>query len=208
MRKFMDLSRQKIGRLLVIKRADNNKHGNVQFECKCDCGKTIIVAASHLRNGNTRSCGCLKSEYVSDKNRTHNLSKTRLYGVWGALVQRCRNPRNADYHLYGGRGITLCDEWLDFENFHRWALDQGYNENAEYGSMTIDRIDVNRGYCPENCRFANAIEQANNKRTNRKFLFDNEYLTIAQIAGCLNVPYHRLYRAMKRNNWMIPEGKI
>lgn len=208
MRKFEDLSGQKFGRLLVLERAENNKHGNVQFLCQCDCGSSVVIPSAHLKNGNTRSCGCFKREYVTEKNMKHGLTRTRLYGVWGALVQRCCNPNNADYALYGGRGISLCEDWRDFQKFHDWAFSAGYDESAEYGQKTLERIDVNKGYCPENCTFANSSVQANNKRTNRKFLFDNEMLTISQIAGCLNVPYRRLYYAMKRNNWQIPEGEI
>ena len=157
-RQNIDITGQRFGRLEVIKRVENNKFNNTQYLCRCDCGNEIIIPGSHLRNGNTSSCGCYKREYVIKKNTKHNLSKTRLYSVWGALVQRCENPKNADYNLYGGRGIKLTESWRDYQGFHKWATQNGYDETRPYGEQTLERINVDGDYSPDNCKFASLSE--------------------------------------------------
>lgn len=178
MAKALDLTGQRFGRLTVIERAENNKRGNTMWLCKCDCGNTTIVQGTLLKSHASQSCGCLhqeilrqgrESSYRAERARasrtTHGKSNFRLYAVWSSMIQRCYNPKSGRYKHYGARGITVCDEWRnDFSAFYNWAMANGYDENAPYGQCTLDRIDVNGNYRPENCRWVDMKTQRQNQR--------------------------------------------
>jgi len=162
MAKLIDLSGHRFERLLVIAKG-KAKYGTRAFwRCRCDCGNEIVVSAQSLRTGATKSCGCLSSEMTSLRNEKHGFAKKeKLYDVWKSMRQRCCNKRNKNYQNYGGRGISVCDEWKDYIVFRSWALGNGYRDG-----LSIDRVDVNGNYEPSNCRWASDLVQANNTRRN------------------------------------------
>ena len=178
-RTLEDLTGQRFGRLTVIKRVPYK--GLTRWLCRCDCGNEIEAFGNNLKRGHTISCGCYRDESRIKVKTTHGYANTRIYGVWGKMKGRCYRKTSPDYPRYGGRGITMCDEWRDNPvAFIEWAYANGYREDAKYGECTIDRIDVEKGYSPENCRIVNEKVQANNRRSNRIVEHNGESKTMAQ----------------------------
>lgn len=162
MSKRIDLQGKRFGRLLVVSREQNSSNGHARWKCVCDCGNEKVVSSDSLRSGRTISCGCYNTERFIKENRqvTHGLRKHKLYGVWRSMKERCVCETHYAYKDYGARGITVCKEWLnDFKVFYDWAMNNGYKEG-----LTIDRINNNSGYYPENCRWVTMEIQNKNKR--------------------------------------------
>ena len=164
MSKLIDLTGKQFGLLTVLNRSAE-KAVRVKWHCICQCGNEITVEGQHLRNGATISCGCYHKEDLSKRRKKHGYSETRLYSIWYGIKCRCLMKNHIAYAYYGGRGISICDDWLDFTKFRGWALSNGYSENLE-----IDRIDNNSGYEPSNCRWVTHAENMKNLRCqNEKF---------------------------------------
>lgn len=191
MRAKIDMIGRRFGNLVVISEA-GKKDRQFAWVCRCDCGKTTEpIRGTSLRNGDTRSCGC--KHYKGDSNRKHSGSKERLYGVFLGMHRRCEQESDISFARYGGRGITVCNEWSDYAKFRDWALKNGYNPLAKRGECTLDRIDNNKGYSPQNCCWATNKEQSNNRRSNVFAEINGETKNLAQWASENGLKYGTIY---------------
>lgn len=182
-RRLEDLTGQRFGRLVALRRDMESTSKLTKWICKCDCGNECSVIANNLKRGHTISCGCFREEVRPKQRFVHGYRHTRIYAVYSKIKERCINPKNPSYPRYGGRGITLCDEWMnDAKAFCEWAYEHGYKEDAKYGECTVDRIDNNKGYSPDNCRIVNEKVQANNRRSNMFIEHNGETKTLQQWA--------------------------
>lgn len=199
-RHVIDLTGQRFGRLVVIGRADppRDLRRRARWRCICDCGREVEVYGFNLSNGNTASCGCLQVERSTAASTTHGQSGSRLYVTWRDMLQRCENPHNPRYSNYGERGIAVCEEWHIFTNFMQWAERTGYQDD-----LTIDRIDVNEGYNPVNCRWATVREQNRNKRNNVLITYCGITRCLADWAITLGIHPVTLWERIFRYHWDI-----
>lgn len=187
---YEDLTGMRFGKLTVIETAENtsktDKHK--RWMCLCDCGNYAVKSSAHLKDGNAKSCGCIN----------HGLSKTRVFSVWRSMKDRCCNKSNNQYKNYGERGITICEEWRkDFLSFYSWSMNNGYADN-----LTIDRIDNNKGYSPDNCRWSTMKEQQNNRRNNHKLTYNGKTQTLSEWADEIGVKQNTLLYRFKRG-WTV-----
>lgn len=187
-----DITGQRFGSLTVKKYLGRSK-----WLCVCDCGKETEATTSHIRSGHTKSCGCRRVYVTGEVHRKHGETKSRLYCVWQKMRSRCRRTSDKSFDRYGGRGIQVCEEWArSFEAFAKWAHENGYAEN-----LSIDRIDNDKGYSPDNCRWTDSTEQANNRRSNRLITHNGQTKTLAQWAREKGVRPRTIARRLDRWKW-------
>ena len=197
-----NLSGKRFGRPVVINRATDNisKSGykTAMWNCVCDCGNTKIIRGKSLTAGVTKSCGCYAKELKSKANKKHGENGTRLYAIWDSMRQRCYNKKHHAYHNYGGRGISVCEEWDDYSNFKSWAIKNGYDNYAPRGKYTLDRVNVNEGYSPNNCRWVDMKIQSNNKRNTITVNFQGSSHTLKEWAAITGIKYETLWARYHR----------
>lgn len=196
----MQMIGQKFGRLTVIEELPERKNGLIVYKCQCKCGKYTNVIGRELRRGHTKSCGCL----IHDTITKHGKADTRLYSIYQNMLGRCYNKNNPRYKDWGGRGIKVCDEWLnDFQAFYDWAMNNGYKEN-----LTIDRIDNNKGYTPSNCQWLTLYEQSQNRRNTLNVRYHNKVQSISKWINELNLSVTRptIYNRLIKLGWNVEDA--
>jgi hypothetical protein len=189
---FIDLTGKKFGKLTVIKRHGITKNNAVTWECKCECGKTTYIEGVHIREGHTKSCGCL--------NYTHRMSRTRQYQIWAKMIDRCYNTKIKSYKYYGQKGVKVCDKWRTFEGF--WEdMQDGYADN-----LSIDRIDFNGNYEKLNCRWVPFSEQGKNRSNVEIIEYNGEKHNLREWAMLYGFKYRTLHQRVKQYNWPIEKA--
>lgn len=198
--KKTDLTNREFNRLKVIEYVGNNSRGDSLWKCQCRCGNLTEVTAYRLTSGTTKSCGCLQKEKLAKRNFKHGGTYTRLYQIWHDMKERTENSNNKRWERYGGRGIKICKAWQDFKEFEKWALTNGYNDK-----LTIERIDNDKGYEPENCKWETVRKQNRNKSNNVIIEHKGERKTVADWAIEKGMTYDCLRYRLKRG-WSIEKA--
>ena len=201
MRKRKNLIGQTFGRLTVIAegktRESDNKRKQYYWLCQCSCGsQPKEINQNSLLSGEIISCGCYHSEHNHEYGFKHGMSHTRIYTIWSGMIQRCCNPNAKNYPRYGGRGITVCEEWKEFKKFYEWSKISGYSDN-----LTIERLDNNGNYCPENCTWITKQKQMRNTRRNHYIKYNDEELTLTEWARKFDMNVETLRYQVNHNNF-------
>lgn len=192
---------EKYNGLTVVEEPYSTGKGR-KVKCQCECGNIVDVGVWHLTSGNTKYCGCRLNTKDRKSNYKHGLCHSRLNNIWYKMKYRCENPNYKEYEYYGGRGIKVCDEWKnDFLSFYNWAINNGYQDG-----LSIDRINTNGNYSPDNCKWATAEEQGNNKRNNINITINNKTQTLARWCKELNLKYSTVLRRIRNLNWSYEEA--
>lgn len=203
---YVDLTGEKYGRFTVLERVGTDKHGRPTWKCECECGNIKIISSRELRSGNTKSCGCLRRDLVTNGNVTHGKSKTRIYKIWAKMLERTVCETCKEYAAYGAVGIGVCDRWRNFEAFYEDMKD-GYADD-----LSIDRIDNSKGYSADNCRWATDKQQANNKTNNVRIELDGVTKTIAEWSEVFGInsstAYHRHARGVRGKEIFAPCSEV
>ena len=198
----VDLSGNSFGLWRVIKRVENDKHNKARWLCVCSCGAEKVVSANNLVSGRSNNCGCVRREKTVTRSTSHGKSKTKLYRTWAKMKERTTNENVPAFKNYGGRGIVVCDEWLeDFRSFYVWALANGYDEN-----LTIDRIDNNGPYSPNNCRWTTMKQQNNNRRSNHILAMGEVSHTIAEWEAITGINKSAIWDRINKLGWSVEKA--
>lgn len=199
--KFIDLTGRKFGKLLVLEKSEK-KGDKICWKCRCDCGKEKVIAGQNLKSGKTVSCNCSSIERISVLNKTHGEAKTRLYNIWAGMKSRCYNENDCSYKNYGSRGIKVCQEWYNsYETFRDWAFNNGYNNK-----LSIDRINNNGNYSPENCRWTTNKEQSNNTSRTIILKYNGNKYSVKELAELLKLNYKKFLYGIHKTNGDIQKS--
>lgn len=197
--RLIDMRGQKVGLWTVIEQAGNTVNGAALWRCVCECGAERAVLGSDLRSGKSNSCGCEGVNRIGDAARKHGDSKTRLYSTWKNMRRRCLDPRNSSYKHYGGKGVTICQSWGEFSAFKKWSYDNGYADH-----LTIDRIDSNGDYCPQNCRWVSRTVQSQSRDYTQKAPDGEPWIQKALRAGLSKSAFY----SRVATGWPIEEAAL
>ena len=190
---------KRFGRLVVISMTDGRVHRHVVWKCQCDCGNVCIAPTNTLTSGKKVSCGCYLREIRRQAHASHHQTGTKLYMKWQGMRRRCSDPSHKNYADYGGRGIKVCNEWMhSFEKFRDWSTENGYNDN-----FSIDRIDNDGDYCPENCRWVSQKKQCNNRRSNRYITYNGQTHTLTEWSEIIGIKRAALNNRINTLKWDI-----
>ena len=190
---FRRFDGERFGRLRVWSYHGKNKWRISQWLCECDCGEVLVVSSTSLTGGCTQSCGCLSKDFPHGT--THGGHGSKLYAIWVSMRNRCNNAGSTNYKWYGGRGVKVCSEWNWFPNFQKWALANGYAEQ-----LTIDRVNGDGNYGPDNCRWSTMKEQNNNRRDNLWINIDGQAKTIPQWSDLSGVSQSTIWERVRRGD--------
>lgn len=201
-KKVVDITGQKFGRLTVLDKLHNYHKKDTYWLCVCECGNLKEVTSSHLTTGKTKSCGCLRKENSGNRLRIHGKCNTRLHSIWQNMKNRCYHKKSNRYKYYGARGIAVCSEWKDdFMNFYDWSMANGYADN-----LTIDRIDVNGNYEPNNCRWVDYKTQSRNRRSVKRVTINNETHCLSEWCEILDIKYNTVQTRIYNRGWSIEKA--
>ena len=200
MSKRIDLTGQQFGRLTVISFAGTDKNGKALWNCQCECEKQIIVVGTDIRNGHTKSCGCLRNEEAKKAVTKHGETGERLWRIWKAIIYRTTNKNNKRSKDYIDRGIRVCNEWKNYKCFKKWAINNGYKEE-----LTIDRIDNNKGYNPQYCRWVTVKTNNRNKRNTVLVEYRGERKPLIEIAEKKGINIKTVKTRIKRG-WSVEKA--
>lgn len=192
MKHGFDITGMKSGRLTALHKDGHDKYGHPLWLCECECGDTARVLTASILHNKTKSCGCYYADTRHEVAKTHGSTYTRLYKIWAGIHRRCDNPNSKDWKYYGGKGVSVCDEWKDYRNFEKWAIESGYSD-----ALSIDRIDSNHDYCPENCRWADKYQQMNNTSKNHFITINGETHTIAEWSRIRGISLSTIFYRLK-----------
>lgn len=193
MRLLIDLTEKRYGSLTVLERAPN-RHKKTMWKCQCDCGNIVDVWGESLKNGTTKSCGCLVRETNKKLHKKHGMRESRLYVIWSGMIERCENKNSNRYENYGEKGIVICKDWRSsFNTFAIWAKSHGYDDN-----LTIDRIDNSKGYSPQNCRWVTMYEQFRNKTNNHFITINGETKILSDWCNFFGLNRTTVYERIRR----------
>lgn len=195
-----NLTNKSYGRLTVISYSHAKKFRSF-WKCKCTCGTEVIVRSDCLKDGNTQSCGCLPTEINTDREYKHGQARTKLYRVWASMKNRCNNPNDYNYKFYGGKGVTYCPKWEDYMPFYKWAMENGYREG-----LTIDRIDNDGNYEPNNCRWVSQGEQLLNTSRTKLYTFNGKTQHLKFWAEELGIKEMTLFSRINTLGWSVEKA--